>query len=41
MANKYIKNITLHFDCSLFSDKKNTTISATKAKIRANPSGTR
>ena len=40
MANKYIKNITLHFDCSLFSDKKNATKSATKATIRANPSGT-
>ena len=39
MANKYIKNITLHFDCSLFSDKKNTTRSVTKATIRANPSG--
>ena len=41
MANKQIKNIALHFDCSLSSDKKNATRSATKAKIRANPSGTR
>ena len=40
MANKQIKNIALHFDCSLPSDKKNATRSATKAKIRANPSGT-
>ena len=40
MANKQIKNIALHFDCSLFSDKKDATRSITKAKIRANPSGT-
>lgn len=40
MANKQIKNIALHFDCSLFSDKKNATRTATIAAIRANPSGT-
>ena len=39
MANKQIKNIALHFDCSLFSDKKNATRTAAKATIRANPSG--